>query len=232
MALMRSSRPTMSTTNACRVGMSKALTTPRSAASTKTCHTWTRPVSVRAARTKARSMAAVCVATRMRTAIVPVGDGAAERSQQEDRNLARKSDKAQQHRRAGQPVDEPGLRHGLHPRADQRDELPAEEQPVVPVPKCRSEAQHSTGRLSPRPCPACASFPRPPPHSGRHVEPQGSSQQPMISKSLNILPITRRSRPLRLAFFRAIRLPIACDLYASSRRHAAASTSGRRGCRL
>ena len=30
-------------------------------------------------------------------------------------------------------VDQPALRHGLHPGADQRNELPADEQPVVPV---------------------------------------------------------------------------------------------------
>ena len=38
-------------------------------------------------------------------------------------------------RRSGETVNQPALGHGLHPGADQRDELPAHEDPVVPVPQ-------------------------------------------------------------------------------------------------
>ena len=76
MAFIRSSLPTMSTRNACRAGMSNALTTPCRADKPKMCHTCTLPVRVSAARTRASSMAAVWVAmtTRCRlcrSAIVP-----------------------------------------------------------------------------------------------------------------------------------------------------------------
>ena len=66
-------------------------------------------------------------------AAVAVGHDAARRRQQEDRDLAGEADRAQQHRGAGEPVDQPGLRHVLHPRADQRDELAAEEELEVAV---------------------------------------------------------------------------------------------------
>jgi hypothetical protein len=66
MALTRSSRPTISTTNDCRAGMSNALVTPSSAAITKRCQTSTTPVSVRAASAAASSIAVVCVKTMMR----------------------------------------------------------------------------------------------------------------------------------------------------------------------
>jgi hypothetical protein len=65
MALKRSALPTISTTNACRVGMSTALAAPSRVASTNTCHILTAPVIVSAARMKASSIMADCV--RMRT---------------------------------------------------------------------------------------------------------------------------------------------------------------------
>ena len=48
-----------------------------------------------------------------------IGHGAAERSQQEHRNLVAESNQTKQRGRAGQAVDQPGLRDGLHPCADQ-----------------------------------------------------------------------------------------------------------------
>ena len=63
MALGKSSRPTISTTKACRAGPSNALTTPVSAASTMISQTCTSPVKVNAARMKASSMAEACVMT-------------------------------------------------------------------------------------------------------------------------------------------------------------------------
>ncbi len=62
MALIKSSRPTISTKNDCRAGMSNELTIPSSADKTKMCHTCTVPVRVMAASANASSMEAVCVA--------------------------------------------------------------------------------------------------------------------------------------------------------------------------
>ncbi len=61
MAFIRSGLPTMSTMNAWRAGMSKALTTPSPAESTKICQIRTWPPSVSQASAKASSMDAVCV---------------------------------------------------------------------------------------------------------------------------------------------------------------------------
>ena len=63
MAFGKSSRPTISTTNACRAGPSKALITPVTAASSTICHTCTIPVKVSAARMNASTMDAACVMT-------------------------------------------------------------------------------------------------------------------------------------------------------------------------
>ena len=56
-ALPRFSRPTISTTNDWRVGLSTAMTAPRSAASTKTCPIRTWPLRVRDASTNASVIA-------------------------------------------------------------------------------------------------------------------------------------------------------------------------------
>ena len=66
MALIRSFRPTRSTTNTCRAGMSNAFTVPSSAAIANRCHTATRPVSVSPASVPASSIAQVCVAMMIR----------------------------------------------------------------------------------------------------------------------------------------------------------------------
>ncbi len=65
-ALIRSLRPTMSIRNACRAGMSNALTSPSRPASRKICQICTAPLSVNRARVKARIIDAVCVATIIR----------------------------------------------------------------------------------------------------------------------------------------------------------------------
>ena len=57
---------------------------------------------------------------------------AAERRQQKDRNLARESDQAEKRRGAREPVDQPRLRDGLHPGADEGDELAREEETIIP----------------------------------------------------------------------------------------------------
>ena len=43
---------------------------------------------------------------------------------------------AEEQRRVRQAVDQPRLRHLLHPRPDQRDQLAAEEEPEVAVTEC------------------------------------------------------------------------------------------------
>ena len=80
-------------------------------------------------------------------AIAAVGHNPAQRGKQKYRNLAGKSHRAQLQPRAGQTVHQPGLSHGLHPCADQGNELPAEEKLEVSVPESPSR------RLPPQPSP-------------------------------------------------------------------------------
>ena len=54
-----------------------------------------------------------------------------DRAQEEHGCLRAEADQAQQRRRAGQPVDQPARRQPRHPRADQRNRLSGEEQPVI-----------------------------------------------------------------------------------------------------
>ena len=61
MAFIKSSLPTISTMNDCRMGMSKALAMPRMVASTSTCQTATTPVQTRIATVNASSMKASCM---------------------------------------------------------------------------------------------------------------------------------------------------------------------------
>ena len=68
-------------------------------------------------------------------AVVSIGKGPAEGRKQKNRKLSCESDESEQDGRAGQPIDEPRLRDRLHPGAGERDELAAEEEPVIPVPQ-------------------------------------------------------------------------------------------------
>ncbi len=61
MAFGRSSRPTISTTNACRVGMSSELVRPSNAARTSTCQICTWPLATSAQSRTACSIANDCV---------------------------------------------------------------------------------------------------------------------------------------------------------------------------
>jgi len=61
-----------------------------------------------------------------------------ERERQHWREL-RERQEPEHERRAREPVHEPALRHRLHPGADERDELAAEEEPEVAMPE-RAEA--------------------------------------------------------------------------------------------
>src|ERR1039458_10682168 len=66
-------------------------------------------------------------------AIDAVGGDASERRNEEDGNLAGKADASQQQGRFRHAVDEPGLGYGLHPGADERDKLSAEEELKIAV---------------------------------------------------------------------------------------------------
>ena len=85
------------------------------------------PVRVRTARIRARIMDAIWVPMTTRCRLMPVGHNAAQRSDQKHGELAGESDRAQQQRGPGQAIDQPCLGHPLHPGADQRNELSAEE---------------------------------------------------------------------------------------------------------
>ena len=64
-------------------------------------------------------------------AIDAVGYHAAERREDEDGNLSGETNESEHGRRAGQPVDQPGLGNGLHPGTDERNELAADEEAIV-----------------------------------------------------------------------------------------------------
>src|ERR1039458_9029652 len=55
--------------------------------------------------------------------------------QKKDRNLARETHRAQQHRGAGEAVHQPRLGNVLHPGADEGNQLPAEEKLEISVPE-------------------------------------------------------------------------------------------------
>ena len=63
----------------------------------------------------------------------PVSGGASERRKQENRNLAGEPDRAQLKRGFRNAIDEPRLRHTLHPSAGQGDDLTAKEELEVAV---------------------------------------------------------------------------------------------------
>ena len=77
---------------------------------------------------KASSIDATCVAITTVTAVVAIGRDPAQWGKKKYRDLTGKSHRPQQQRRTRQPIDQPRLRHALHPGADQRDQLAAEEE--------------------------------------------------------------------------------------------------------
>ena len=78
-------------------------------------------------------------------AIPAVHDDAGERTENERRKLAREADDAKEEGRAGQAVDEPVGRGRGDPRADERYDLAAEEEPVVAVGE-RAQHERDGGR--------------------------------------------------------------------------------------
>ncbi|OGP54726.1 MAG: hypothetical protein A2Y65_11335 [Deltaproteobacteria bacterium RBG_13_52_11] len=69
-------------------------------------------------------------------AIMPIGKSTAEGREQKNRKLSRECNESEQDCRARQPIDKPRLGHRLHPGAGERNELPAEEEPVIPMLEC------------------------------------------------------------------------------------------------
>src|SRR5579864_4110664 len=77
--------------------------------------------------------------------VVTVPHVPANRSQHQDRHLIGETENAQQRRRIRQPVHQPQLRRGLHPRADQRGELSREKQLEVAVLQSAEARGHERG---------------------------------------------------------------------------------------
>ena len=63
----------------------------------------------------------------------PVSGGASKGRKQKDRDLARETDCTQKERRFCDAIDEPRLRHTLHPGAGQGDDLSAKEKLEIAV---------------------------------------------------------------------------------------------------
>ena len=126
MALIRSSRLIISTTKAWRAGISNAFTMPSSAESTK-ISPHLHDVEQREPGERERQQHGGDLrGDHDAMAAVAVGHQAANRGEQKHGNLAGKIDRTEQRRRPGQPVDQPGQGHGLHPGADQRNNLAEE----------------------------------------------------------------------------------------------------------
>ncbi len=86
-------------------------------------------------------------------AIMTVGHDATDWRHDEHGDLAGEAYRAQQQRRIGHAIDQPRLRNGLHPGADQRDQLAGKEQLEVAMTKCAHRqrqprlARRRTGKL-------------------------------------------------------------------------------------
>ena len=75
--------------------------------------------------------------------VIAVPDVPAHRGQRQNRNLIGKSKYAQQGRRIRQLVHQPQLRRRLHPRSNQRDELPRDEQLKISMAQCAKARGHA-----------------------------------------------------------------------------------------
>ena len=64
--------------------------------------------------------------------VEPVHPDTGKRRQEEDRDLAGEADHPQQERRRTQMINQPQRRRLRHPGADQRNDLPGEEQSIIP----------------------------------------------------------------------------------------------------
>ena len=76
-----------------------------------------------------------------------IGDPAAPRGKKKHRPRGGRGHDAEQRRRAGHLIHQPAFRGAVDPIADERDELPDEKEPVVPVPECREHFPPTRGRF-------------------------------------------------------------------------------------
>ena len=146
-ALPMSSRPTISTANAWRVGMSTTLVRPPSRARTMTCHTSTSAVATRANIVNARIILTAWVAI----SALRLGTASAIRPPNRPRTMTGihciAATTPEQERVTGELEDQPALGDRLHPGADERHELAAEVEAVVAV----AERARAVGERQPRP---------------------------------------------------------------------------------
>ena len=72
-----------------------------------------------------------------------IGSQTAQRRQNENGNLSRKAHDPEEHRRAREAIDKPSFGNGLHPGADERNHLAAEEELEIPVAKRADHFAHT-----------------------------------------------------------------------------------------
>ena len=145
-ALGRSSRPTISTTNAWRVGMSTALLKPSRRASTEDLPDLDPAAGGEREEAEGQQHLDDLRDDERAALGQRVRDEAAEEAEDEHGQELRGRRQPQDERVAGELEDQPGLRHRLHPRPHQGDHLTAEEQPVVAV----AEDARRVGERRPR----------------------------------------------------------------------------------
>ena len=134
-ALGRSSRPTISTTNACRPGMSNELTKPLSAASAITYSTFDDAGPRESREHEGADHQERLRADYQATTIDVIDHHAGEQRDQHDWHEARKRHDPEHQRRVRELQHQPRLRDHLHPGADQRDQLSDEEEPEIAMPQ-------------------------------------------------------------------------------------------------
>src|ERR1700734_2355662 len=82
--------------------------------------------------------------------VVAVADISTHRRQKQYCDLIRESKNSQQRRRIGELIDEPKLCGGLHPGANQRNQLTGNKQLEIPVLQCAKALRHEWTALPPR----------------------------------------------------------------------------------
>ena len=150
MALSRSSLLVIWMISDCRAGISNALMQPSITAKASTCQTCTRPEIVSSREAQGLEHRKRLGHDDQFPARIAVGRQAAQASEGEDGDLRAEPRRAQQQFGVGQPVDQPGLRHVLHPGADQGNDLAGDEEAEVAVP------QGAEGLLAARPRKFCS----------------------------------------------------------------------------
>src|SRR5665647_385894 len=117
---------TISTTKDWRIGMSNALTMPRTRLRRIICHTCTNPVRTTNARKAACTMARVWVAIRRRR-LSQRSAHTGKKGDKDSRNLAGEADNAEEHGRSSQAINKPAHGNLLHPRPYKGNTLPCDE---------------------------------------------------------------------------------------------------------